>query len=130
MAKNILVIANSHLPTGNSGSLTREGYKVDMVNNTEEDLALINTRDYDIVIIQVGPETNEWQLYEQIKQLATQPLIVISTHSSVGMATRAIEAGADYFLRKPFGPMELNARIRSLLQHRSVKIAVPAITRI
>lgn len=130
MAKNILVIANSHLPSASSGSLTREGYKVDMVNNTDENLSRINPADYDIVIIQAGQETEEWQLYQQIRRLASYPLIVISSHTSTDMSSRAIEAGADYFLRKPFGPMELNARIRSLLQRQSTRPVTPTIVRI
>ena len=125
MAKNILVIANSYLPSTNSGLLTREGYKVDMINNTEASLKQIEPHDYDIVIVQAGRETGEWQLCEQIRKLSDLPLIVISTHASVDMSARAIDAGADYFLRKPFGPMELNARIRSLLQRQSIKASEP-----
>jgi DNA-binding response OmpR family regulator len=121
MAKNILVIANSFLPSASSGLLTREGYKVDMINNTEANLKRVNNRDYDIIILQAGRETSEWQLCEQIKKFSGMPLIVISTHTSVDMSIKAIDAGADYFLKRPFGPMELSARIRSLLQRPSFK---------
>ena len=127
MAKKILVIANSYLPSTNSGLLTREGYKVDMINNTEINLKRVDNRDYDIIILQAGRETGEWQLCEQIRKFSDLPLIVISTHASVDMSTKAIDAGADYFLRRPFGPMELSARIRSLLQRQSIKISEPAV---
>jgi len=127
MAKHILVIANSYLRSTSSGLLTREGYKVDMVNNTEANLKQIDHRDYDIIILQAGRETAEWQLCEQIRRLSGIPLIVISSHTSVDMSTKAIDAGADYFLKRPFGPMELNARIRSLLQRPSFKSSEPAV---
>ena len=127
MAKKILVIANSRLPTTNSGLLTREGYKVDMVNNTEVNLKRVDNRDYDIIILQAGRETAEWQLCEQIRKLSGIPLIVISSHTSVDMSTKAIDAGADYFLKRPFGPMELSARIRSLLQRPSFKKPEPVV---
>lgn len=123
MAKNILVIANSYLPSASSGILTREGYKVDMINNTEANLKRVNNRDYDIIILQAGRETSEWQLCEQIRKFSGMPLIVISTHTSVDMSIKAIDAGADYFIKRPFGPMELSARIRSLLQRPSFKIS-------
>lgn len=123
MAKNILVIANSYLPSASSGLLTREGYKVDMINNTEANLKRVNNRDYDIIILQAGRETSEWQLCEQIRRYSNMPLIVISTHTSVDMSIKAIDAGADYFIKRPFGPMELSARIRSLLQRPSFKIS-------
>jgi DNA-binding response OmpR family regulator len=127
MAKKILVIANSYLPSASSGMLTREGYKLDMVNNTEINLKRVDNRDYDIIILQAGRETAEWQLCEQIRKLSGIPLIVISSHTSVDMSTKAIDAGADYFLKRPFGPMELSARIRSLLQRPSYKSSEPAV---
>lgn len=127
MAKRILVIANSYLPSASSGLLTREGYRVDMINNTEANLKQIDNRDYDIIIIQAGRETTEWQLCEQVRRFSNMPLIVISSHTSVDMSTRAIDAGADYFLKRPCGPMELSARIRSLLQRPSFKSSEPVI---
>jgi DNA-binding response OmpR family regulator len=127
MAKKILVIANSYLPSASSGMLTREGYKLDMVNNTEINLKRVDNRDYDIIILQAGRETAEWQLCEQIRKLSGIPLIVISSHTSVDMSTKAIDAGADYFLKRHFGPMELSARIRSLLQRPSYKSSEPAV---
>lgn len=127
MAKKILLIANSYLPSANSGLLTREGYKIDMINNTEANLKRLDYRDYDILILQAGRETAEWQLCEQIRRLSGIPIIVISNHTSVDMSTKAIDAGADYFLKRPFGPMELSARIRSLLQRPSYKSSEPAV---
>jgi DNA-binding response OmpR family regulator len=127
MAKNILVIVNSYLPSASSGLLTREGYKLDMINSIDINLEQVDTRDYDIIIIQAGKETGEWQLCEQIRSLSDRPIIVISANASANMCAKAIDAGADYFLRKPFGPMELNARIRSLLQNKSSESSAPAI---
>ena len=127
MAKNILVIINSYLPSPSSGLLTREGYRVDMINNADIDLKQADTGEYDIIIIQAGRETGEWQLCEQIRSLASRPLIIISANASADMCAKAIDAGADYFLRKPIGPMELNARIRSLLQNKSSKPSAPAL---
>ena len=127
MAKNILVIVNSYLASPSSGLLTREGYRVDTINSTAISLKQVDTRDYDIIIIQAGRETGEWQLCEQIRSLSGQPIIVIGANASADMSAKAIDAGADYFLRKPFGPMELNARIRSLLQYKSSELSAPAI---
>jgi DNA-binding response OmpR family regulator len=98
-----------------------------MINNTEANLKHTDIHDYDIIILQAGRETAEWQLCEQIRKFSGIPLIVISSHTSVDMSTKAIDAGADYFLKKPFGPMELSARIRSLLQRPSFKSTEPAI---
>lgn len=127
MVKHILVITNSYLPSARSGLLTREGYKVDMTNNTEANLRRINHRNYDVIILQAGRETSEWQLCEQVRRFSGPPLIVISTHASADLSTKALDAGADYFLRKPVGPMELSARIKSLLQRQSPRSPEPAV---
>jgi DNA-binding response OmpR family regulator len=119
--RNILVIVNSYLPSEDSGVITQEGYRLNIVNRRNADTGKINIEDYDIIIIQAGQETEEWQLYEQIRSFSSLPIIVISSDATADTCARAIDAGADYFLRKPFGPMELNARIRALLQRKSLK---------
>ena len=125
--RNILVLVNSFLPSTDSGVITQEGYKLNIVSSIDTDPMQLDIEDFDIVIIQAGPETEDWQLYEQIRSFSSLPLIVISTRASADTCTRAIDAGADYFLRKPFGPMELNARIRSLLQRKSLKPSAQAV---
>lgn len=119
--RNILLIVNSYLPTDDSGVITQEGYKLNIISREDADPCQINIHDYDIVIIQTGRETEEWQLYEQIRNFSSLPIIVISSNATADICARAIDSGADYFLRKPFGPMELNARIRALLQRKSLK---------
>jgi DNA-binding response OmpR family regulator len=125
--RNILVIVNSYLPNEDSGVITQEGYKLNIVNRRNTDTGKINIEDYDIIIIQAGQETKEWQLYEQIRSFSSLPIIVISSDATADTCARAIDAGADYFLRKPFGPMELNARIRALLQRKSLKPSAHAV---
>ncbi len=125
--KNILLIVNSFLPSNDSGVITQEGYKLNIASRVEADPSQINIEDYDIIILQAGPETEDWQLYEQIKSFSSLPLIVIHSQASADTCARAIDAGADYFLRKPFGPMELSARIRTLLQRQTLKPSARAI---
>lgn len=119
------MIVNSYLPPRNSGVITQEGYKLNIVSREEADLCRLVIEEYDIIIIQAGLETEDWELCEQIKKFSCLPLIVISTRASIDTCAQAIDAGADYFMRKPFGPLELNARIKALLQRKSVKSPVP-----
>ena len=123
--RNILVIVNSYLPPRDSGVITQEGYRLNIVSRDEIDSYQVAIEDYDIIILQAGPETDDWELCEQIKRFSSLPLIVISARASADTCAQAIDAGADYFLRKPFGPLELNARIKALLQRKSIQAPVP-----
>jgi len=125
--KNILLVVNSYLPSDDPGVITQEGYRLNIVSRNDAGPGQLDIEDYDIIIIQAGQETEDWQLYEQIKGFSSLPVIVISSSATADTCARAIDAGADYFLRKPFGPMELNARIRTLLQRKSLKPSAQAV---
>jgi DNA-binding response OmpR family regulator len=107
--------------------ITQEGYRLNIISRETGEMCQLAIEDYDIIIIQSGRETEDWALCEQIKRFSSLPLIVISTQASADTCAQAIDAGADYFLRKPFGPLELNARIKALLQRKSLQTPVPVL---
>ena len=125
MGTKALIINNTASPTSSSQLLSREGYNVDMVCSTDAGLRQLSTRDYDVIIVKASPEAESWRLCEEIRQLSGRPLIVISTNASTETCVKAINAGADFFLRKPLGPLEFTARVRSLLQRTSPKSQTP-----
>ena len=128
MSKQILVINNTiPYPVYQLlNLLNKEGYQVDVVYDSSSGLQQLDDQDYDIIIVQDSHEAESWQLCEQIRHLSDMPLIVISTNASAETSVKAINGGADYFMRKPFGPLELLARVQSLLQRTPPKQAVPA----
>ena len=125
MSKNVLVINNmtSHMPS--SQLLIKEGYRVNMVHNSDAGLQQLDTQAYDIIIVRESQEAESWRLCEKIRHLSGMPLIIISTNASTDTCVRAINAGADYFMRKAFGPLEFIARVQSLLQRTSPDKAIP-----
>jgi DNA-binding response OmpR family regulator len=125
MGKKVLVIDNNFTPATSSQLLTREGYDVDVAPNADVGLQTLDVQVYDVIIVKVSPETESWQLCEEIRRLSSLPLIVVSTNASADTCVKSINAGADYFLRKPFGPMEFIARVQSLLERRALKTAAP-----
>ena len=125
MNKRVLVIDNAVSYLASSQLLSKEGYAVDTVHNTNAGLQQLDAQAYDAIIVQESPEAESWQLCEKIRRLSGMPLIVISTNASAETCAKAINAGADYFMRKPFGPLEFLARVHSLLQRSSPKQPVP-----
>ncbi len=96
-----------------------------MVHNSDAGLKKLNTQAYDIVIVRESHEAESWRLCEQIRHLSGMPLIVISQNASTDTCVRAINAGADYFMRKAFGPLEFMARVQSLLHRISLNQPTP-----
>jgi DNA-binding response OmpR family regulator len=121
--KNVLIIDNSIWHATGYQYLIKEGYRVDTVPNSGAGLQQLETQAYDVIIIQENPEAESWQLCERIRHLSSIPLIVINKNASTDTCVKAINAGADYFMRKPFGPLELIARMQSLLQRIPIKQA-------
>ena len=62
--------------------------------------------------------TDGIELMETVPQLADLPVICISGYGRDETITKALEAGADDYVVKPFSPTELIARIRTALRRR------------
>jgi len=119
MGKKVLFINDIRSLLLISGLLSKMGYEVDLVNSADAGLVQLEDQAYDIVIALESPYVESWTICERIRNLTKIPLIVISLNASTETCVRAINAGADYFMRKPFGPLEFLARINSLLQRIS-----------
>jgi DNA-binding response OmpR family regulator len=124
MGKQVLLINNVRSLLLISGLLSKMGYEVDLVNDVDTGLWKLEEQTYDIVIVLESPAIESWTICERIRNRTSIPLIVISLNASTETCIKAINSGADYFLRKPFGPLELLARINSLQQRTSPRKSV------
>jgi DNA-binding response OmpR family regulator len=125
--KKVLFINNRTVPSIIPEVLTMAGFEVDRARSNENGLQLLDTHNYDLIIAVESPLEESWQLCKKIRRLTTRPLIVIGNNASTETCVQAINAGADFFLRKPVGALELVARVNVLLQRsaRRVATAVP-----
>ena len=65
------------------------------------------------------PGTDGIELMRTVPELADLPVIFISGYGRDETVARALEAGADDYIVKPFSPTELTARIRAALRRRA-----------
>ena len=65
------------------------------------------------------PGTDGIELMQTVPELADLPVIFISGYGRDETIARALEAGAEDYVVKPFSPTELTARIRAALRRRS-----------
>jgi DNA-binding response OmpR family regulator len=108
--------------------LTSAGHDVITVYDAEEGLNRLKSQPYDMVILQENAAAESWTLSASIRSLTATPLIVISSGASAETCVKTINAGADFFIRKPFGPMELIARINALFQRVSILQLIPVVS--
>jgi two-component system response regulator MtrA len=128
MNKRILFINNYTATSTVPEYIAGAGYRVDIVLNSEAASHELETRDYDLIILLENPYAASWVVCEKIRQLTSIPLIVISSNASTETCVKAINAGADYFMRKPFGSLELLARMNSLLQRVPYYQPIPLVS--
>jgi DNA-binding response OmpR family regulator len=68
----------------------------------------------DIVVLDIDlPGIDGWQVLERVRQLADVPVLMLSAHDDELEKVRALQAGADDYVTKPFGPQELLARLQA-----------------
>jgi two-component system KDP operon response regulator KdpE len=127
MVKKVLIIDNTASPVTSSRLLAGDSYDIDIVCDIDTGRQRLDNQVYNIIIMKAGPETESSQLCEEIRRLSGIPLIVISMNASADTCAKAINAGADYFLRKPLGPLEFRARVNSLIQRTALKPTAPAV---
>ena len=106
------VAANPH----GSLLLAEEGYSVEFAPDINVGLQKLINEYHDVIVVQEVPENEIWQLCERIRSTSSIPMIVIGTNASVETSVKALKAGADYFIRKPLGPLEFLARVKSLIR--------------
>jgi two-component system, OmpR family, KDP operon response regulator KdpE len=84
----------------------------------------------DIILLDLGlPDMDGVEVIERIREWSQVPIIVLSVREREDDKVKALDAGADDYLTKPFGVGELLARIRAALR-RSLKEAPEPIYRI
>lgn len=84
-----------------------------------EAIEKLSLRSYDLVVLDLNmPDIGGIEVLEFVRgqdQLKKLPIMVVTTRGDEGSRDRAIAAGADRFLTKPFAPEILLAEARALL---------------
>lgn len=125
MSKKVLLINNVTARPIIPYLLMEAGYGVDVVSDSDAGLLHLENQACDAIIVLESPGAESWRLCQKIRNLTAIPLIIISSSASTETCVKAINAGADYFIRKPFGPLEFLARVNSLLQRTPLRQPVP-----
>jgi two-component system KDP operon response regulator KdpE len=97
--------------------LWQAGYKSCAAIDQGGALRLLQLEDPALVLLaHGGPDLDALELCREIRRRAALPIMVLSAHDGEDDLVAAFDAGADDFLRKPFSPRVLLARVGALLR--------------
>ena len=120
MGSPVTVLAVDDQPTNLrllDAVLTPRGHRVVTASSGAEALALLETEDVDLVLLDiVMPEMDGHEVCRRIRSTAATEFlpVVMITASGTEQRLAALESGADDFITKPFDQSELLARVASL----------------
>ena len=102
--------------------LSRSGYEVVEAVDGQEALELATERTPDLMVLDVMmPRLDGYELTRRVREqdsLRSVPVILLTARSQETDVSRGFDVGADDYLRKPFNPDELVARVRAVLGRR------------
>jgi len=98
-------------------ALEEEGWEVKETANGEDALVAFAQDPSDVVLIDIMlPGIDGFEVCRRIRRLGDVPIVMVTARSDSHDVVAGLEAGADDYLRKPFDPKELSARVRALLR--------------
>ncbi len=117
-SKTILIADNDILATSLlEHTLIQAGFGVVVAYRGQDALKKMETQQPDLVVLDVTlPDLSGWEICQQIRQISTVPIIILSSQGKEADRVLGLEAGADDYLTKPCCCRELLARIKAIFR--------------
>lgn len=119
MSKKLIYIADDEVNICNiiKSFLLKEGYEVEAFNNGRALLEAFDLKEPEMVIIDIMmPEMDGYSVCAAIRQKSIIPIIIVSAKDTEPDKIAGLTLGSDDYMTKPFSPMELLARIKSIFR--------------
>jgi two-component system nitrogen regulation response regulator NtrX len=124
MRESILVVDDeAGVRSSLAGILGDEGYLVESVESGEACLAALETRRYDLILLDVWlPKLDGLETLEKLRSLdADVPVVVISGHGNIETAVKAVRLGAQDFVEKPLSLEKTLLVVKNALRARRLE---------
>lgn len=104
--------------------LERKGFSVEVVYDGEAGAEYAELGIYDLLILDVMmPKMDGYQVARQVRaKRCTTPILMLTAKSGLEDRIEGLNAGADYYLTKPFDTRELLACINALLRRQGNQV--------
>ena len=101
-------------------SLASQGFKVLEAENAGQGLGMSATLQPDLIVLDLGlPDQDGQEVLSNLREWTETPVLVLSARAGEDQKVKALDAGANDYMVKPFGIQEFLARVRRLLRQSS-----------
>jgi len=110
-------------------ALTDRGHAVRVAATGLDGLRIITEDSGDIVVLDLGlPDVDGRELLKMIRAVSAVPVVIATARDDDAEIVRALDAGADDYVVKPFSAAQLDARVRALLRRsRAAQASAPIV---
>jgi DNA-binding response OmpR family regulator len=117
MAQLLLVEDDAAIRVALIRALTERGHAVTSTSSAMDALTQVLEAPPDLVILDLGlPGLDGYEALRMLRAISKIPVVVATARDDESEIVRALDAGADDYLVKPFGTGQIEARIRAVLR--------------
>jgi two-component system KDP operon response regulator KdpE len=118
LGKVLIVDDDTALRRSLRGTLGIVGFDVDEASNGEDALLYVRANRYDTVLLDINmPGQGGLETLSRMRRVFTRlPILMLTVRGNEGDKVKALDAGADDYVTKPFQLQELVARIRTSIR--------------
>jgi DNA-binding response OmpR family regulator len=127
--KRILIVEdNQDLANGLRRNLEHEGHRATIADTARAAIDAVLREAPDLIVLDLGlPDNDGYTVLESIRQRGCQaPVLILSARGMESDKVKGFRLGADDYVTKPFGVVELMARIGAHLRRASLDLSAAA----
>jgi two-component system, OmpR family, response regulator RegX3 len=122
MASILLVEDEADIAESIALNLRDEGFEVTVARRGDEGLNHAQQQDFDLVILDLMlPGISGQDICKAVRQRSQVPILMLTARAREVDKVVGLEIGADDYLTKPFGMLELIARVKALLRRAGAR---------
>ncbi len=128
MNKMLILVVEDDAPVRNliTTTLKAHDYRYIVAPSGEQAIMEASSHNPDVILLDLGlPDMDGVEVINRVRSWSNMPIIVISARSEDADKIKALDAGADDYLTKPFSVEELLARIRVMQRRLAAMQAEP-----
>lgn len=108
-------------------NLQWQDWEVVSAQDGESALEVFNRENPDVVILDISlPRMSGFEVLRHIRQTSDAPVLMLTVKEEEMDKVKALESGADDYITKPFGTLELLARIKAVLRRAEMPPPISA----